>query len=138
MGALIISACLALGVSGLAAWKGGAPERWGAVVLLFGWFVSPLVNTDHGAKYGVLAVDCLCLVGFFVISLKSRSLWSLLATSCQLDDVFCHIGKSLVPHMGGYGYVTGMYIWGGYGLLFSLLLSVWERHIDQRYVPKSP
>lgn len=124
----------AASVSGYIFWKGGAHQKWGAAILLFGWLASQCVDVAYGVKYGVLLIDCLCLVGYAGLSLHSRSLWSLMAVVFQFDDVACHLGKILVPRLGGYGYATGILIFGAYGLVFALAFSIWEEAQDTRWL----
>lgn len=122
---------LAVLVCLVALWKGGAPERWGAVILLAGWFITPLVDNRHGIRYGILGVDGLCLIGFLIISLKSRQLWTLLASGFMVDDVLVHLAMEIRPQIGDYTYASGLIFWGGYGLVAALGFGVWERRIDR-------
>jgi hypothetical protein len=81
-----------------------------------------------------MVVDTLCLVGFFWISIRSRKIWALFAAALQLDDVVIHYSAALVPRLNSYGYVTALYIFGGYGLLAVLVFSLWEKRQDERYL----
>jgi len=114
--------------------KGGAPEKWGAVTFVLAWALTPLVDAQNGARYGILIVDSLALVSFVWISIRWRQLWSLLAAAFQLDDVLCHAAMALVPEVGDYGYVTGLMIWGGYGLMAAMAFAIWEVRRDRRRV----
>jgi hypothetical protein len=124
----------AASVSGYIFWKGGVHQKWGAALLLFGWLASQGVDVAYGVKYGVLLVDSLCLIGYLILSVRDRSLWSLMASVFQFDDVACHLGKILAPRLGGYGYVTGILIFGAYGLVLALVFSLWEARQDARYI----
>ena len=53
--------------------KGGAPEKWGAVTFVLAWALTPLVDMQHGIRFGVLIVDSLALVSFILISVKWAS-----------------------------------------------------------------
>lgn len=123
---------IAFAMCGIAFMKGGAPEKWGAVTFVLAWLLTPLVDNKEGARFGILIVDSLALISFVWISLKWRQLWSLLAAAFQLDDVLCHLAMALVPSIGGYGYVTGLLIWGGYGLMAVMAFAIWEIKLDAR------
>ena len=118
--------------------KGGAPEKWGAVTFVLAWALTPLVDMQHGIRFGVLIVDSLALVSFILISVKWRQIWSLLAATFQLLDVVCHLAMAISPHIGAYGYLTGLIIWGGYGLMATMAMAIWECNLDRKYAVDVP
>lgn len=133
-----LSTLLAAIICGYTFWKGGVPEKWGAAILALGWGLTPFFNVRHGIPFVIIGIDTACLIGFVSISLVSRKLWSLLAAALQLDDVVAHYSTALMPRLDTYGYVTAVYIFGGYALLAVLLFSLWEKRRDDRYLaPKS-
>lgn len=113
--------------------KGGAPEKWGAVIFVLAALLTPLLNTRDGVRFGVLIIDGLTLIGFVWLSLRWRQLWSLFAAAFVLEDVICHLAMVLVPGIGGYGYVIGLLIWGGYGLTAAFAFAIWEIALDKKH-----
>lgn len=113
---------LAVLVSGWALWRGGAPERWGAVLLLVGWFLSAVLQSHdgHGPGIIVILIDIVCLIAFTILSLWSRRIWTIFLAAFQLDAVMSHFAVGLSGHIGGWAYVTALGIWGGFGLVFAL------------------
>lgn len=113
---------LAILVSGWAFWRGGAPERWGAVILLTGWVLSAVLQSHDARGPGIFVVliDVACLIAFVGLSLWSRRVWTIVLAAFQLDAVMCHFAVGLSGHIGGWAYVTALGIWGGYGPVFAL------------------
>lgn len=84
---------------GLSLWKGGAPERAGAGVLLImfmmsryeGALVQAINLSEEWARTMSLAEDLIGMVGFGLISARARRLWPLLCTAMQLISVLTHV-----------------------------------------------
>ena len=113
---------LAVVVSAWALWLGRAPERWGAVLLLTGWFLSMLLQSHSadGPGTAVVVIDVVSLIAFVALSLWSRRVWTIFMAAFQLDAVMAHFAVGLSGHIGGWAYITALGIWGGYGLVFAL------------------
>ena len=92
--------------------RGGAPERWGAVVLMTSWFVSPLVDNHHGFRYGLLAADFLTMLGYLAVALSYRRLWAFAATASQLLAVLTHVIAHYSVGVGTWSYITLADIFG--------------------------
>lgn len=104
----------------LAHLRGGPPERWGAVILLTGWVVSELVDTMERVRIGILEVDLCVLLGFVLLSLKTRRLWTLFAAAFMVNDVACHL-IAFLPDIDGWSYITLLGLWGGWLQALALL-----------------
>ena len=125
--ALATVVCAAAGLWGGTAERTIAGTFWGAWVLTY-------VVASHGAKGPgdqVILIDTVCLFVFAAVSLKSRRLWTLIATASQLDDVASHIGARLL-HFGLYSYLTATGIWGGYVLIGCIAAGVWNHRRRDR------
>jgi hypothetical protein len=123
-------------ICALAFWRGGPAERYGAAIILTGWFITPLVDAHGGADglstgLGVFAVDVITLITLTWLSLWSRKVWTLFAAAFQLDAVASHIAAFL-SHISLFSYVTGLGIWGGYGLILALGVGVWGCERERR------
>lgn len=114
--------CIILSI--IASIRGGAPERWGAAVLLISWFATPLVDNHHGFRTGIFIVDVITLFAFGALSLRWRRFWLLLATAMQLATVATHIAALVAPGILGRPYIIVLGIWGGWGLLLALLIGI--------------
>lgn len=82
----------------LAFWQGGAPERWGAAVVLAMALLQ--VGGESLLPSGFTSVDPLSLMtdvvgaaGFGVLALQARRIWPLWATSLQLLSLSAHFAR---------------------------------------------
>ncbi len=82
----------------LAFWRGGAPERWGAAIIVA--MVLLQVGGESLFPSGFTSVDPLSLmtdvvgtVGFGVLALQARRVWPLWATSLQLLSLSAHFAR---------------------------------------------
>jgi hypothetical protein len=113
--------------------RGGPIERYGAAIILVGWFLSLWLQRrgQDGPGFAVIAIDIVTLIAFAILSGWSRKLWTMLLTACQIDAVMSHF-TSLQLAVGGWSYFTVLGIWGGYGLIISLALGVLSVEMDRR------
>ncbi|MDJ0643163.1 MAG: hypothetical protein QNJ15_10120 [Erythrobacter sp.] len=90
----------------LAAWFGGAPERWGVAAfagmlivqgLPYGLLVDPTYNS---VDLVVLISDVLAFAAFFAIALNARRVWPLFAASLQLISVLGHFARGVTDIIG--------------------------------------
>lgn len=109
-----------------ALWRGGKTERLGAAFILIAWFLTPIVQTRGviGLDLGTTTIDALLLLVLTWLSISSRELWTLLASSSQLLCVIGHFASALSPNVGMFTYVTGNGFWGGYMLILALAIGV--------------
>ena len=89
-----IGAVFVIGLCMFAFLKGDEPERIAAGAYVLGWFAS-LLAQDEGNRYnvewGVFAIDLVMLVVLGSLVWKSRRVWPVWATACQLMVVTSHI-----------------------------------------------
>jgi hypothetical protein len=106
-------------------WRGGAPERVGAALLLAGLAGSMTVGIVHlpgnfaSVPVTLAAVDMLLALALVILALRANRLWPIPLAACQLITVFGHIGKYLAPQMfaGGYALLIMIWSWPMTGLL---------------------
>lgn len=106
--------------------RGGASERAGGLIILFGWGATVVVM-DPGwwrAPGPVLAVDFLVLVALVALALRSERYWPLWAAGFHLLAVATHLARSLDPDLNPWAYITGEILWG-YLLVTSLAIGTW-------------
>ena len=98
-----------LGLVGLAAWRGGGPERFAAFTLLVGAALSWLAVQHRGQAFirfeGVLAlVDVTALAVFLFLALFAQRWWPLCIAAFQLVACLAHLTKFLDPGFGAGAY----------------------------------
>ena len=115
-----------------ALWRGEAPERWGAGILLIGWLATSLVQSGPGAGLGYFLVDAAAMVAFVMLSLWSRRIWTIFIAAFQLNSVVSHLVSKLSSHVDMYTLITALGLWGGYGLTFALMGGMWALELRRR------
>jgi len=98
--------------------RGGAPERWGAVILLFSWFSVPFIDNHHGFRFGIFIDDVLTLIAYGILSAWSRKSWTFFVTVFQLATVVTHIG-TLLDWTNNWTYMTVSQIFGAWGIVIA-------------------
>ncbi len=83
---------------GLAAWKGGEPERWGGLIILAMWAIQSVGEFIVPSRYVALdPVAFLCdlvgVLGFGALALHARRVWPLLAAALQLLCLSAHFAR---------------------------------------------
>lgn len=82
----------------LAAWKGGAPERYGALVIVamavfqriaIQFIPSHFVSVDPAS----LVSDAIGTVGFGILAVQARRIWPIWAASLQLLSLSAHFAR---------------------------------------------
>jgi hypothetical protein len=82
----------------LAAWKGGAPERFGALVIVLMAVVqriaiqfdpSEFVSVDPAS----LVTDAVGAIGFGILAVQARRVWPIWAASLQLLSLSAHFAR---------------------------------------------
>lgn len=114
--ALLLACC------GYAAWAGGAPERWTALVFVLGAVATsnlPFVQyrSYHSVFWLLLAVDGAMLVGLIGIALRANRYWPLYVTSLHLITIAIHGVKAFQP-----GLVPWMYAGASSKIAYPMLM----------------
>ncbi len=83
---------------GLALWKGGAPERWGAVVILTMVGIAAVAEVILPSGFRrvdpfSLLTDLVGTLGFGWLALQALRIWPLWATSLQLLSLSAHFAR---------------------------------------------
>ncbi|ATI80845.1 hypothetical protein [Sphingobium yanoikuyae] len=110
-----------MGTCGFALWRGGLPERLGAILLvadfqLSHWLIRPVALRYSGVEEAMFAVDLAAFMGFFAISLFSTRYWPLWMATVQ--------GCVAAGHMSGLRPDVIPFAYGNYVALWSYLLLV--------------
>jgi hypothetical protein len=109
-----ITALLALGVCGLAVWKGDRPERLGGLAAAITWVASAAAQDwprADGPEYGIMAVDLAYLVFSLWLGLSSGRLWALCVAAFQLLIVLTHVATIIDLRIGQFGFFSAYFIW---------------------------
>ncbi len=114
--------------------RGGTPERIGAWTIIVGDILTILVQRAYAERFsslglGVLVVDALMLVAFFLLSLKANRFWPMWMTGLQGVSVMVHAAMALNPGVIPWAYAFGLAIWS-YPIL--ILLAVATRRHQER------
>lgn len=107
--------------------RGGAPERWGAVILCLSWFSVPFLDNHHGFRPGIFIDDVLTLIAYGALSAWSRKAWTFFVTVFQLATVVTHIG-TLLAWNGNWAYMTVSQIFGAWGIVIATGYGVFTAH----------
>ena len=100
------------------AWRGGAPERWAAALLVLGLIgsasagVIQMQGAFHSLPLQLAIVDTLLACALLVLALLANRLWVIPLASCQIAAVLSHFAKLLAPDMVPLGYAFLISIWG--------------------------
>ncbi|WP_162528440.1 MULTISPECIES: hypothetical protein [Novosphingobium] len=83
---------------GLAAWKGGEPERWGGMVILAMWALQSVGEFVLPSQYYAVdpvafLTDVVGMLGFGIIALNARRVWPLWAAALQLLSLSAHFAR---------------------------------------------
>lgn len=98
----------------LAYWKGSRSEKFAAMIYIAGSITTTLAGTaSQWALFEpkIFLIDCLILVGFWMIALRSKKFWPYWITGWQLVGVLIHVQKAFLPGIAPepYGYLS-MYL----------------------------
>ena len=122
----IISLILAVLVCGLAMWRGDRSARWIGAAFLADWLGSLLVHRQqvHSADYGVLALDVVTLAAFVWISMRTRRLWTIVASALMAIIVASHVAVMIDFRVTINTLKASMAIWS-YGVLACIAFGTW-------------
>jgi hypothetical protein len=120
-----------LAACGFSWWKGGAPERAVAAMMVAAACASSAVSLWALSNYdrviwGLFIVDGLLLAGLALVSMWANRYWPIWVTALQFDAVAIHLARAYDPAI-----VPLVYAWGvgkiGYAMLALLAIGV-SRH----------
>ena len=106
------------GSVGYSAWKGGAPERCAAALLLLGLIGSASVGVIHiqGAFHSIpvrlAMVDGTLASALTLLAVRANRVWLIPLAACQVAAVLGHLAKLAAPEMVPLGYAFLVSIWG--------------------------
>lgn len=122
----IISLILAILVCGLAMWRGDRSARWIGAAFLADWLGSLLVHRQQvqSADYGVLAIDIAALAAFIWISMRTRRLWTIVASAFMAIIVASHVAVMIDLRVTINTLKASMAIWS-YGVLACIAFGTW-------------
>jgi hypothetical protein len=122
----IISLILAILVCGLAMWRGDRSARWIGAAFLADWLGSLLVHRQQAqsADYGVLAIDIAALAAFIWISMRTRRLWTIVASAFMAIIVASHVAVMIDLRVTINTLKASMAIWS-YGVLACIAFGTW-------------
>ena len=112
-----------------ALWKGGAPERIGAAILiadfqLSHWVIAPFVSRYGAVEWAMMGVDLSACLGLYAMSLFTARYWPMWVTAFQGVVVLSHIAGSR-PDVIPWAYGNSVALWA-YVLLALLALATWR------------
>jgi hypothetical protein len=132
----IISLILAILVCGLAMWRGDRSARWIGAAFLADWLGSLLVHRQQAqsADYGVLAIDIAALAAFIWISMRTRRLWTIVASAFMAIIVASHVAVMIDLRVTINTLKASMAIWS-YGVLACIAFGTWTAERPRGHAP---
>ena len=125
---------LVLLCGGLALWRGGWAERTAAVIVLVGWFLTPVINATYKPGLWLILLDVGATLAFFTICYFSRRIWTVLITANSAGGLLSHFANLLLAsdHKMYFAYITASGLMGGIFVALSLGFGVWEHGMFTR------
>lgn len=105
-----------LAVSVYAFARGRLDERWAAAICIAATIGtrllhSPLSSRFSNVEIGVLVVDCMALLGFTLIALRSERFWPLWVAGLQLTTIIAHFLKAVELDLMPQVYAAAARLW---------------------------
>jgi hypothetical protein len=113
-------------VCGLAMWRGDRAARWVGAAFLSSWLGSMLVyrRDPYHADYGILAIDAVTLMVFAWISMRTRRIWTIIASAFMAIIVASHVAVMIDLRVTLGTRFIGMAMWS-YGVLACIAFGTW-------------
>lgn len=113
-------------VCGYALWRGGRPERQGALIMIFGSLLSiPAAAAVHSLwsrpELGLLIVDAIVFALLVALSLRSDRFWPLWMTGFHATSVAIHLATMTELVVVSKAYALAQGFWA-YPMLAALLV----------------
>lgn len=120
---LLIAGCL------YAAIRGGAPERWGAGLLVLAVVATNVALALQWLRYqetyvGAMIVDIVFAAALVVLAVKANRFWPLWAAAVQLDEVLTHLVMFRAA-TGSFSYAYALLVFS-YPLPILLAIGTWR------------
>lgn len=122
----LVSLILAVLICAVAMWRGDQPARWNGAAFLASWVGSLMVHRrgDLNAEYGILLIDIATLAVFVWISIRTRRLWTIIASAFLTIIVASHIAVMIDLRVTINTMRVSMAIWS-YGILACIAFGTW-------------
>lgn len=122
----LISLILAVLICGLAMWRGDQAARWIGAADLASWLGSLLVHRrdSYNAEYGILLIDIATLAVFVWISMRTRRVWTIVASAFVAILVASHIATMIDLRVTINTLRVSMAVWS-YGILACIAFGTW-------------
>jgi len=114
-----------------ALWRGGAPERIGAAVVLGGTLASFFAVSGAHARWlnletGLLIVDATMLAAILILVVRANRLWPIPMAALLIVQVAGHFLKTLDPHIYPFLYWLTSSLWSY--LILAILIVATRNH----------
>lgn len=118
--------------------RGRTDERLAATTCIVATFATNVVYSPVGSyagvETGVLIVDCLALLGFTFIALRTDRFWPLWVAGLQLTTLVGHALKAIDPMLIPQVYAAAARFWV-YPIFLIIVFGTWRSH--QRHSQES-
>ena len=126
----IVFAVLLLLSCSYALWRGGTPERIGAIVYLLAAFGTLAVVSGPAGRYstverGIVVIDLLMFAVLFILALRAERFWPIWATGLHMITTAAHAIKLTEPELMRWAYAFVLAIWS-YPLLLIIVIGTWN------------
>ncbi len=124
---------------GVAAWRGGGPERWAATAMALAWLGSAFAQRSlqlWGPQTGVMIIDGLLLAALVAIALISDRWWPMWASGFHGLGVLLHLAVIIDADIWGRAYYVAGAIFSYLTMLALLLGSLFR--LKQTTKARSP
>lgn len=112
---MVVYNMLLIGCCAFALWRGGPPEKIGAIVLTVASFLTFGVASDsetfQSVEAGISVVDLLCLIAFLALALRADRFWPLWVAALQLMGTAGHAARFVDPDIVDRTYAFMLAVW---------------------------
>ena len=115
---------------GYALWRGGAPERSGAVIFLIAVVLTRIAISEAASRFssvelGILIVDLAVLAALLFLALRAERYWPIWLTALHIVGTAGHIVKLADPDTIRRAYAFALAFWS-YPQLFLLAIGTYR------------